>query len=94
MITGINGNKFSIEVTEGVFHQGEYAYVFRSPDFDSTSRLDRGAIAFEDAVAYTNTSGTGIVTRILAADGAHVEEGIRYLLPWRPMLGNNGCPVL
>lgn len=75
VITGINGNKFSIEVTEGVFHQGEYAYVFRSPDFASTSRLGRGAITFEDAVAYTNTSGTGIVTRIFVADGAHVEEG-------------------
>lgn len=75
IITGINGNKFSVEVTEGVFHQGEYAYVFRSPDFDSTSRLGRGAITFEDAVAYSNTSGTGTVTRIFVADGAHVEEG-------------------
>lgn len=64
--------KYSLEVTGGDFYIGETVGVFRSPDYAPESRIGRGAIAQNAAIA---VEGSGSLLRMHVAAGDFVERG-------------------
>lgn len=72
IITAVSGTKYTVEVTEGTLIDGDTAYIYRSPAYDTTTRVGRGTVSKADPIAMT---GTGMVSAILVQDGAHVEAG-------------------
>lgn len=73
-VTAVSGNSFTVEITEGSFESGESVYVCRSDDYATSSRIGRGNVSHASPVAVTGL-GTGRVSAIHVADGAHVEIG-------------------
>ena len=72
IVTLVSGSSYTIEVTEGVFKDDEYVYIYRDEKYTSAQRLGRGTVNREEAVAYT---GTGVVSAVCVEDGVHVECG-------------------
>lgn len=73
-VTTVSGSSFTVEVTEGSFESGEAVVVYRSEDYAATSRIGRGNVSHASPVAVTGL-GTGRISGIHVADGAHVEIG-------------------
>ena len=63
---------YALEITGGEFYMGETVGIFRSKDFASSTRIGRGVIAQNAAVAVT---GTGSILRMHVTDGEKVERG-------------------
>ena len=72
VVTLVEGTNFTIEVTEGLFDNGETVRVHRSADFTAASRIGRGSMEQASPVAYT---GSGTVTTVYAVDGEQVYRG-------------------
>ncbi|MCH5287554.1 MAG: HlyD family efflux transporter periplasmic adaptor subunit [Christensenellaceae bacterium] len=73
-ITSVSGSSYTVEITEGAFESGENVYICRSEDYATSSRIGRGTVSHVSPVAVTGL-GTGRVSSIHVADGAHVEIG-------------------
>lgn len=73
-VTAVKGTSYTVEVTEGEFEDNESAYIYRNEDCASASRLGKGSVAYNAALACTG-SGTGTITRLHVTDGMHVNEG-------------------
>ena len=73
-VTAVNGSSFTVEVTEGEFESGETVYVYRTDDYAVTSRIGRGNVTHASPVAVSGL-GTGRISGIHVADGAHVAIG-------------------
>lgn len=54
-VTGVNDINYLVSVTDGEFAEGEAVTVYRSSDFNTTTRLGRGTITRNGAVGYTGT---------------------------------------
>jgi len=68
-----NGNTpYRLEVLSGSFYMGETVGVYRRPNYASTSRLGRGTVKQNAALAVT---GTGSILKIHVKEGDHVERG-------------------
>ncbi len=64
--------KYTLEVTGGEFYIGETVGAFRSPDYDSSTRIGRGTVGQAEPVA---VSGEGSVLKLHVAPGDAVERG-------------------
>lgn len=73
-VTAVSGSSYTVEVSEGTFEAGENVYIYRSEDYDKTTRLGRGAATHAAPIAVTGLD-TGLVSGIRVEDGAHVETG-------------------
>lgn len=83
-VSGVSGDSYTVEVTEGEFKVGETVTVFRSADYTSASRLGRGACARADDVAVgssasggasTGGSAESAIVAVHVAAGDAVEKG-------------------
>ena len=72
-VSGVSGDSYTVEVTEGEFKVGETVTVFRSADYTSASRLGRGACARADDVA---VGGSGSSASGGASTGGSAESAI------------------
>lgn len=68
-VSGVSGDSYTVEVTEGEFKVGETVTVFRSADYTSASRLGRGTCARADDVA-VGGSGSGSASGGASAGGS------------------------
>lgn len=64
--------KYTLEVTGGDFYIGETVGVFRSADYASESRIGRGTVAQNSAIA---VEGTGSLLKLHVSAGDVVERG-------------------
>lgn len=86
-VSGVSGDSYTVEVTEGEFKVGETVTVFRSADYTSASRLGRGTCARADDVAVggsgsaasggasTDGSAESAIVAVHVAAGDAVEKG-------------------
>lgn len=78
MVTGVeaadeSGNtKYTLEVTGGDFYIGETVGIFRSADYASSTRIGRGTVAQNTAIA---VEGAGSILKLHVAAGDSVERG-------------------
>lgn len=63
---------YTLEVTGGEFYMGETVGIFRSRDFDSSSRIGRGTVAQNAAIP---VKGSGSVLKMHVSPGDPVERG-------------------
>jgi multidrug resistance efflux pump len=63
---------YKLEVTSGDFYMGETVGIYRDSDHSSQSRIGRGTIKQNAAVA---VKGTGSVLKMHVKEGDHVERG-------------------
>lgn len=73
-VTAVKGTSYTVEVIQGEFESGESAYIYRSEDCASASRLGKGSVTCNAALACTG-SGTGTLTRLHVTDGQYVNKG-------------------
>lgn len=67
-----NEDKYTVEVTGGEFYMGETVGIFRDPGYASSSRIGRGTIQQNAAIA---VKGSGSVLKMHVAVGDQVERG-------------------
>lgn len=74
IVTTVTGNSYTVNVTEGndVFAVSESVDIFRTPDFQATSRIGRGSIAKVDPTAVTTT---GTIVSYAVKPGDQVKRG-------------------
>lgn len=71
-VTSINGTSYTVEVTQGNLAVSDSVNIFRSSNYDASSRLGKGSATYCYPEAYT---ATGALSRILVKDGAYVRKG-------------------
>ena len=71
-VTSVDGTSYTVEVTQGNLSVSDSVNVFRSSNYDNTSRLGKGTASYCYPEAYT---ATGAISRILVEDGAYVRKG-------------------
>ena len=68
-----SGNsKYELEVTSGEFYMGETVGIFRTADYEPESRIGRGVVAQNTAIAVT---GQGSILKMHVQPGDSVERG-------------------
>ena len=72
VITGIDGEIFTIEATGGAFYNGETVYVYMESDYDTVDRLGKATVVATSAMG---VAGTGGVARLYVEEGDFVEKG-------------------
>lgn len=72
IITAVNGSSYTVTTTAGEMYLQESAYIYRSPDYDTDSRLGTGVVQRASEVA---VSGTGSILKMYVSDGDTVERG-------------------
>ena len=72
IITGVNGSSYTVTTTAGEMYLQESAYIYRSADYDTDSRLGTGVVERSQEVA---VSGTGSILKMYVSDGDTVERG-------------------
>ena len=73
-VTAVSGSSYTIELSEGTFGDSESVNVFRSDDYDQKTNIGRGTASHAAPVAVMGL-GTGRISDVHVADGAHVEIG-------------------
>ena len=63
---------YRVEVTSGSFYMGETVGIYRRPNYASTSRLGRGTVRQNAALAVT---ATGSIRKIFVKEGDRVDRG-------------------
>lgn len=71
-VTAIDGTSYTVEVTQGNLSVSESVNIFRSSDYDATSRIGKGTASYCYPEAYT---ATGAVSRILVENGSYIRKG-------------------
>lgn len=71
-VTAVSGSGYTVEVTEGEFKNSETVLIYRSAGYESSTRIGRGTVSYNQPVAYT---GSGTVSSVFVKDGMHVEPG-------------------
>lgn len=71
-ITIVNGEAYTVEVESGNLEMRDNVNIFREDDYESTSRIGRGAITRVNPVAVT---GDGSVLSVSAREGVRVNRG-------------------
>ena len=72
IITAINGNSYTVEVTSGEFLPDEIVGIFRSESYSNSERIGRGNAVRKNPTAVT---GNGGIVSIAVEDGATVTRG-------------------
>ncbi len=72
VITAVDGNSYTVLVTEGNFVTGDSVSIFRDAAHTDKLRLGRGSIARANPTA---VNGTGAVVRVAVKDGDSVRRG-------------------
>ena len=72
VITAVDGNSYTVMVTEGEFFVGDSMDIMRSADYETTSRIGRGNIA---RVSPTAVTGTGSIVSFAVQPGEKVQRG-------------------
>ena len=73
IVTAASGNTYTVETTAGALVMEETVYLYRSPDYASTSRIGRGTVG---RTAEITVSGSGSTLRMHVKDGDKVSRGI------------------
>ena len=71
-ITAVQGSSFTVETISGELYMEETVNIFRSPDYDSESRIGQGTVGRTSEIAVT---GTGSLVRMHVENGETVERG-------------------
>lgn len=78
-VSGVSGDSYTVEVSEGTFKVGETVTIFRSEDYASSSRIGRGTCERADDVAVgSGASGEGgsvSIAKMHVAAGDAVQKG-------------------
>ena len=72
ILTSVDDKNYTVETTEGEFWMGETVSIFRSPDYDSTSRIGRGDVTRTPEVT---VGDTGSIVAMYVQDGDKVTRG-------------------
>ena len=72
VVTAASGNTYTVETTSGSLVMEETVYLYRSPDYASTSRIGRGTVGRTPEIA---VSGSGSILRLHVKDGDTVSRG-------------------
>lgn len=72
IITAVDGASYTVTTTAGEMYLQESAYIYRSPDYDTDSRLGTGVVQRAAEIA---VSGTGSILKMYVSDGDTVERG-------------------
>lgn len=72
VITGIDGEVFTIEATGGSFYNGETVYAYMEDDYDAADRLGKGTVVASSVLA---VAGDGDVAKLYVQEGDFVEKG-------------------
>lgn len=72
IIIAVNGSQYTVETTKGELYMEENVYIYRSPQYETTSRIGRGTASRISEVA---VQGTGSLIKLYVADGEEVERG-------------------
>ncbi len=54
-VTGVSGANYLVNVTLGDFNNSKAVNIYRSSDFDSTSRIGKGTVSYTGVIGYTGT---------------------------------------
>ena len=73
-VTAVSGSSYTIEVEEGTFSDGENVNVYRSDSYAQQANIGKGSASHASPIAVAGL-GTGRISGIHVADGAHVEIG-------------------
>lgn len=71
-ITAVNGTSYTVETTDGELLMEETVVIYRSADYEATSRIGRGTVSRTPEVA---VSGTGSIVYMHVTEGQSVTRG-------------------
>lgn len=72
VVTGAEGDKYTVETTGGELYLEETVYIYRSSGYQSSSRIGSGTVARNGEIA---VNGTGTLLKVHVQDGEEVERG-------------------
>lgn len=71
-VTAVSGSGYTVCTTGGELYMEETVYLYRSPDYDATTRVGSGTVSRTPELS---VSGTGSILRLHVSDGEEVERG-------------------
>lgn len=72
IVTAVNGSSYTVQTTAGEMYLQESAYIYRSADYSTDSRLGTGVV---QRTAEVVVSGSGSIVKLYVSDGDTVERG-------------------
>lgn len=72
IVVAVDGMNFTVETDKGELYMEEKVYLYRSKDYDATTRVGYGAVARTEQV---DVKGTGSLLALHVEEGEEVERG-------------------